>query len=303
MADLQNYLQQSFDTTASVRDASGDKGISEWNDAWSNFMIQHALSEYEYSNNKEMWNLMNEYNSPAAQMERFRAAGLNPNLIYTQGTNGNAGSSVQYKAPNLSFTPKKNEQDLMTQRLQGAVQIIGAINNLAQNIAGLYDAGLNVQLKRNELAWSNTEVARAKHHIINFGDPNQTPYYRSVSAIDPSGNPVPHFPSVLNPFSDNFSPLEYMTLMRLGKVPQFFNQYMTSEAGSQLNHLKGQYQQYYNEELLPLFRDYQEGKVQMQSLQNWFLDYNKTAMDMLPPEMRGLMQFVLPILKMAFGIH
>lgn len=30
-----------------------------------------------------------QYNSPQAQMERFKAAGLNPNLIYGQGTPGN----------------------------------------------------------------------------------------------------------------------------------------------------------------------------------------------------------------------
>ena len=30
------------------------------------------------------WNMQNEYNSPAAQMARFRDAGLNPNLIYGQ---------------------------------------------------------------------------------------------------------------------------------------------------------------------------------------------------------------------------
>lgn len=33
------------------------------------------------------WNRNNEYNSPASQMERFRKAGLNPNLMYGQMTN------------------------------------------------------------------------------------------------------------------------------------------------------------------------------------------------------------------------
>lgn len=32
------------------------------------------------------WNRNNEYNSPLAQMTRFKEAGLNPNLIYGQGT-------------------------------------------------------------------------------------------------------------------------------------------------------------------------------------------------------------------------
>ena len=32
-------------------------------------------------------------------MERFKAAGLNPNLVYSQGNNGNAGSIQTYTAP------------------------------------------------------------------------------------------------------------------------------------------------------------------------------------------------------------
>lgn len=40
----------------------------------------------------EMWNKQNAYNTPAEQMARFRDAGLNPNLIYSQGTPGIASS-------------------------------------------------------------------------------------------------------------------------------------------------------------------------------------------------------------------
>jgi len=36
------------------------------------------------------WQMQNEYNSPAAQMARFEAAGLNKNLIYGKGDSGNA---------------------------------------------------------------------------------------------------------------------------------------------------------------------------------------------------------------------
>lgn len=44
------------------------------------------------NDNIEFWNMQNNYNSPQAQMARFQAAGLNPNLIYGQGNSGNAGS-------------------------------------------------------------------------------------------------------------------------------------------------------------------------------------------------------------------
>lgn len=60
------------------------------------------LAEYQYSKNMEQWNAQNAYNTPAAQMQRYKDAGLNPNLVATQGTPGNAASSPQYEAPKLS---------------------------------------------------------------------------------------------------------------------------------------------------------------------------------------------------------
>lgn len=48
--------------------------------------------------NEEMWHMQNEYNSPAAQMQRFREAGLNTHLMYGQGESGNAGP-VQGNTP------------------------------------------------------------------------------------------------------------------------------------------------------------------------------------------------------------
>lgn len=52
----------------------------------------------------EMWNLQNQYNSPESMMNRFKAAGLNPNLIYGAAGAGNtAGSRPEYQ-PQISNT-------------------------------------------------------------------------------------------------------------------------------------------------------------------------------------------------------
>lgn len=56
-----------------------------------------------YQRQVEMWHLQNAYNSPAEQMKRFGAAGLNPNLIYGQGSSGNANKFPEYQAPNLQY--------------------------------------------------------------------------------------------------------------------------------------------------------------------------------------------------------
>lgn len=49
-----------------------------------NLMLARTQNQW----NLEQWQRENDYNSPTAQMARFRAAGLNPNLIYGQMSNG-----------------------------------------------------------------------------------------------------------------------------------------------------------------------------------------------------------------------
>lgn len=41
----------------------------------------------------QAWNMQNEYNTPANQIQRLRDAGLNPNLFYNMGDTGNASSA------------------------------------------------------------------------------------------------------------------------------------------------------------------------------------------------------------------
>lgn len=54
------------------------------------------LAKYQYSKDMEMLQYQNQYNSPSAQMARYKDAGLNPNLIYGQGSSGNMQSAPQY---------------------------------------------------------------------------------------------------------------------------------------------------------------------------------------------------------------
>lgn len=60
------------------------------------------IAKYQYEKNLEMWNRNNEYNSPQAQMQRLKNAGLNPNLVYGNGAVGNASSTPpQFEAPTM----------------------------------------------------------------------------------------------------------------------------------------------------------------------------------------------------------
>lgn len=68
---------------------------------------QKELAQYSYQNDLEMWERQNKYNDPSAQMARYGAAGLNPNLIYSQGSAGNSSSTPRYDTPtaDLRFKP------------------------------------------------------------------------------------------------------------------------------------------------------------------------------------------------------
>lgn len=63
------------------------------------------LAKYKYEKDLEQWNRENAYNTPTAQMQRYADAGLNPNLMYGNGSSGNASSSPSFDAPTLqSYT-------------------------------------------------------------------------------------------------------------------------------------------------------------------------------------------------------
>ncbi|MEM1831972.1 MAG: hypothetical protein QXJ97_10640 [Desulfurococcaceae archaeon] len=55
-----------------------------------------ALQQYYRQRDDELkfWRMNNAYNHPTAQMERLRAAGLNPHLVYGNGAIGNSSSAA-----------------------------------------------------------------------------------------------------------------------------------------------------------------------------------------------------------------
>lgn len=97
--------------------ASAAAGMSVLGSAWQAYRDQKAAkyntdrtieankeaAELAWLRSKEMWNMQNAYNSPQSQMERFKAAGLNPHLIYGQGSAGNASQMPSYNPPDIQY--------------------------------------------------------------------------------------------------------------------------------------------------------------------------------------------------------
>lgn len=103
------------------------------------------LSQYQFDRNLEMWNLQNAYNSPESQMQRYIAAGLNPNLA--SSSNGNASNYPTYESPRME---------------SARVNPTPSFGSSLSKIAGLVSGIAGVASTLNGLKYQNTQIDRLK---------------------------------------------------------------------------------------------------------------------------------------------
>lgn len=82
---------------------SNRKASSEAFERESKFAREERLAQQSWI--EQMYEKNNAYNSPAAQMQRLKEAGLNPDLMYSRGDVGNATAP---EAPQQAMTPRYN---------------------------------------------------------------------------------------------------------------------------------------------------------------------------------------------------
>lgn len=115
------------------------------------------LAEYQYSKNLEMWNRQNAYNTPANQVKRIKAAGLNPALLYGSGSVANTASDApKYEAPNLrAYT---NFGDLGASYLSQIPLQVAQVRNLDANSA-LTDQKTKTEIQETGLRLLQRQIA------------------------------------------------------------------------------------------------------------------------------------------------
>lgn len=104
------------------------------------------------------WSLMNDYNHPIQQMERLKAAGLNPLLVYGSGSvSGNTTSSPSLVGGNVSTpletltrTAGKALSLLQGQATLDQTNATAAASRAAAGASGAQAANLNAQAALNE---------------------------------------------------------------------------------------------------------------------------------------------------------
>lgn len=115
-------------------------------------------AELAYQREQEMIRQQNLYNSPAEQMKRFTDAGLNPNLIYGQGSSGNQTAIPKYQRPEQDYRGMPGVMSGVLGALSPAISEyqnfqmrqaqIGQVNAMTENIeAKTVTEGFNSVLK------------------------------------------------------------------------------------------------------------------------------------------------------------
>ena len=95
-------------------------------------LANKEMAEYAYSKDLEMWNRSNKwnldrwneqnlYNSPEQQMERYKEAGLNPNLIYGTGTTSAGNTSLPASSQTAKYQAPRQDYNYKAGRIGSAI--------------------------------------------------------------------------------------------------------------------------------------------------------------------------------------
>jgi len=108
-------------------------GINAWQTGRMNeksMKFSREMYQRQYDDNLRFWQMQNEYNTPAAQMQRFREAGLNPALIYGQTNTAGPLTSPDVQKPQFE-TPRWGD--------------------MVPNVLATLDATTNLELKQAQI--------------------------------------------------------------------------------------------------------------------------------------------------------
>lgn len=136
-----------------------------------NRMYNFNLAQLQNKWNLEQWNRENEYNSPAQQMARLKAAGLNPDMMYQNGTSGLTAAS----SPSMTAGAPSSPVDMSA---LGQKRTIGdAIHQ------GLQDAlvGAQIDVMKSEARKNNAQAGGQEITNETLGQINQATFYKIVA--------------------------------------------------------------------------------------------------------------------------
>lgn len=153
------------------------------------------------------WKMQNEYNNPSAQMERLKAAGLNPNLVYGNGASTEAGpvrsteaASFQGEAPKVQFDAgsvmgsyfdtklkqgQLNQQSQTVKNMQAAEQLTQAqiLQTLGNTDATKFDLSQRIRLADTQASITENSLRKLQADTQYTLDENERAALRNVQSL------------------------------------------------------------------------------------------------------------------------
>ena len=123
------------------------------------------MQDRQNAYNLDMWNKQNEYNSPTAQLQRYKDAGLNPNLIYGGGSAsaGNA-TAVQTESPKAAESVRVQPVNYfqgLAQGLNKGLDTLLAFKMYENQVLKTQNLG-KLQASQTDLALANIGLVKNK---------------------------------------------------------------------------------------------------------------------------------------------
>lgn len=202
-------LGSSFNYSATAATNKRGEKIARANNALQEKLFNQQLdfnremAQQSHDWNLEFWNAQNEYNTPINTMNRLKAAGLNPNLIYGSGSattpagsisaprTSSAPSAPHMQAPNL-VAPRIDVGSLASSIMQLETQknevTKGKLENEAlanrNSVFALQrqDMELEVAIKGLQFAKSQTEKDYWRDMIESNLNVNRSTYARNIAS-------------------------------------------------------------------------------------------------------------------------
>ncbi len=104
-SNQQAYASSAIDFSAQYLYSKAERKQAQKN-LETQIRYNQQAANIEWNRNREAWRAENEYNLPAEQMDRLKAAGINPHMAYAKGTINNVASG----APKYSSSRLDNVQ-------------------------------------------------------------------------------------------------------------------------------------------------------------------------------------------------
>lgn len=142
------------------------------------------LAKYQASQNEALVDKQNQYNTPVNQMMRYDQAGLNPNLVYGQGTPGNQPTPARYEAPTLDYRTPSIDLPAVLSQYQDFQMKQAQIENVQSATSLNYERNMLAKLtgRRGEFDFSQDQ--KLAPYDLNIRMAEKLQAYRKLNLLD-----------------------------------------------------------------------------------------------------------------------